>query len=251
MAYKVPKSHPRRDSILVRERLVKGFHDGLVCGEGLIAQGRGEAFDYLLGERTTRPAGKAAKAAAAAIILAKKPVISVNGNLAALCPAEVAGLAEEAGMLVEVNLFYRTEKRARAIGKALEKAGAKNVLGVKDAEKNIPGLGSERGRTSKQGIHSADLVLVSMEDGDRTEALKRMGKKVIAIDLNPLARTSKKADITVVDNVTRAFPRIAGEVRKMKGKPALARRVLAGHDNKGLLRESLRLIKKRLETLSK
>ena len=33
-----------------------------------------------------------------------------------------------------------------------------------------------------------------------------MGKKVIAIDLNPLSRTAKKATLTIVDEVTRALP---------------------------------------------
>ena len=31
----------------------------------------------------------------------------------------------------------------------------------------------------------ADTVLVPLEDGDRTEALVKMGKTVVAIDLNP------------------------------------------------------------------
>ncbi len=38
----------------------------------------------LLGEKTTSNAKNAIKAAAAALILAKNPVISVNGNTAAL-----------------------------------------------------------------------------------------------------------------------------------------------------------------------
>lgn len=50
------------------------------------------------------------------------------------------------------------------------------------------------------------MVLVPLEDGDRTEALRRMGKTVIAIDLNPLSRTSRAANITIVDNVIRAVP---------------------------------------------
>ena len=52
----IPKSHPRAKSLLIREKLVDGFDNGLVAKEGLLAQGRGEAFDYLLGEKT----GKAA-----------------------------------------------------------------------------------------------------------------------------------------------------------------------------------------------
>ena len=56
MSGKIPSSHPRLKSLLVREKLVNGFLRGLVAAEGLIAHGRGEAFDYLLGERTTESA---------------------------------------------------------------------------------------------------------------------------------------------------------------------------------------------------
>ena len=76
----IPKSHPRAKSLLIREKLVNGFDNGLVAKEGLLAQGRGEAFDYLLGEKTGKAAKHAIKAAAAQLLLADMPVISVNGN---------------------------------------------------------------------------------------------------------------------------------------------------------------------------
>ena len=47
------KSHPRLDSLLIREKLVKGFDNNLVAKEGLL-HGRGETFDYLLGEKTSK-----------------------------------------------------------------------------------------------------------------------------------------------------------------------------------------------------
>ena len=47
----IPRSHPRAKSLLIRKKLVEGFDNGLVAKEGLLAQGRGEAFDYLLGEK--------------------------------------------------------------------------------------------------------------------------------------------------------------------------------------------------------
>ena len=59
----IPKSHPRAKSLLIREKLVSGFDSGLVAKEGLLAQGRGEAFDYLLGEKTGKSAKTAIKAA--------------------------------------------------------------------------------------------------------------------------------------------------------------------------------------------
>ena len=110
----IPKSHPRAKSLLIREKLVSGFDKGLVAKEGLLAQGRGEAFDYLLGEKTGKLAKLAIKSAAAQILLAKSPVISVNGNIAALCPKEVVKLAHQTGSKIEVNLFYANEKRRQS-----------------------------------------------------------------------------------------------------------------------------------------
>ena len=54
-------------------------------------------------------------------------------------------------------------------------------------------------------IDAKDVVLVPLEDGDRTIALKKAKKKIITFDLNPLSRTARTADITIVDNVTRAM----------------------------------------------
>ena len=58
----------------------------------------------------------------------------------------------------------------------------------------------------------ADVVLVPLEDGDRCEALTSLGKQVIAVDLNPLSRTSRKATVTIVDEVSRAFRRLVSEL---------------------------------------
>ncbi len=69
----VPKNHPRYFSLVIREKLVEGFKNGLVAPEGLIAHGRGESFDYLLGEKTTQPALKSINAASALFILANFP----------------------------------------------------------------------------------------------------------------------------------------------------------------------------------
>jgi hypothetical protein len=52
----VPGSHPRHESLQAREALVEGVEDGYVAQQGLIAHGRGEAFDYLVGEETSPPA---------------------------------------------------------------------------------------------------------------------------------------------------------------------------------------------------
>ena len=202
----IPKSHPRAASLYIREKLVQGYRSGLVVEEGLMAHGRGETFDYLIGEKTSKNALKAIKAAAKALVLAKSPVISVNGNFAALCPKEIVSLAKIVNAKIEVNLFYVSEKRKKAIANLLRKYGAKKILGLdtKNSTK-IPRLDSARRIVDKDGIFSADLVLVPLEDGDRTLALKKFGKKVITFDLNPLSRTAQSADITIVDNVIRGM----------------------------------------------
>lgn len=240
---KIPDTHPRAESLRTRELLVDGHRRGLVALEGLIAHGRGEAFDYLIGERTTEAAKAATHAAAALLLLSNRPVISVNGNLAALCPREVVKLANVTGAGIEVNLFYRTSEREKGIKEELENHGAVNVLGVgPNASASIPELQSERRRVDPKGILAADTVFVPLEDGDRTEALVRMGKKVITIDLNPLSRTAREASITIVDNVVRALPNLVEAASSLKGSQSL-REVYASFDNAKNLVESLATIR--------
>lgn len=111
----IPKSHPRLNSLLIREKLVKGFNNNLVAKEGLLAHGRGEAFDYLIGEKTSKSAKEAIKAAAFMLKNATNSVISVNGNFAALCPKEIIQLAKNTDSKIEVNLFYSSEKRKKQL----------------------------------------------------------------------------------------------------------------------------------------
>jgi len=231
----IPKSHPRYASLVLRERLVEGFRQGYVVPQGLIAHGRGEMFYYLLGERTTKEARAAERAAAALLLGAKRPVISVNGNVAALCPEEVVGLAEASGARIEVGLFHRSDERVSKIEQVLKRAGAKDVLGfLPDAR--IPGLESMRGLCCSEGIYSADVVLVPLEDGDRAEALSRMGKKTIAVDLNPMSRTARAATVTIVDEVSKAIPEVTRSVEDMEDDKAEVRRVLAKYDRDANLR---------------
>jgi len=202
----IPKSHPRATSLHIREKLVSGYKSGLVVEEGLLAHGRGEMFDYLIGEKTSKYALQAIKAASEALILAKSPVISVNGNFAALCPKEIVQLAKIVDAKIEVNLFYGTKERKKNIAKILKKNGAKEILGLNPKySRTIPKLDSARRIVDERGIFSADVVLIPLEDGDRTIALKEIGKKVITFDLNPLSRTAQTADITIVDNVIRGM----------------------------------------------
>jgi 4-phosphopantoate---beta-alanine ligase len=201
----IPKDHPRYRSLVVRESLARYAREGVVAMEGLIAHGRGEAFDYFLGERTSPSALLAARTAAALLRMARQPLISVNGNTAALAASEVAALQQVSGAQVEVNLFHRTEERVAQITRILGDAGA-TVLSGK-AERLLP-LSHERAWCLREGMYTADVVLVPLEDGDRCAALRSMGKQVIAIDLNPLSRTARNATVTIVDELTRALPRV-------------------------------------------
>ena len=245
----VPPNHPRAESLRLRERLITKFKEGIVAYSGLIAHGRGEAFDYLMDERTSKTALEAITAASAMLLTASNPVISVNGNTAALAAEETVKLACVTSSKIEVNLFYRSKRRELAIEKVLKKAGAEKVLGVgKNASAKIPELSSERRRVDPNGILVADVVLVPLEDGDRTEALVKMGKRVIAVDLNPLSRTAQTATITIVDNIVRAMPKLletVGRVRKLPRKEQ--EEIMRRFDNRKNLARSLIVIKENLE----
>jgi len=243
----IPKSHPRYESLITRDKIVNGVKQGITSNQGLIAQGRGEAFDYLIGEITTPSALNAEKTSAAMLILAKNPVISVNGNVAALVPEEIIRLSNAVNAPLEVNLYYRTEERFTKIIQYLGSHGAKNIRIKTDAL--IPGIEHERAKVDSSGIFSADVVLVPLEDGDRCKALVDMGKTVIAIDLNPLSRTSQTANVTIVDNVVRAIPnmtRFADEFGRSE-KYELEK-LIKGFDNKKNLADAIDNISKHLSS---
>jgi 4-phosphopantoate--beta-alanine ligase len=234
----IPKTHPRYHSLLTREKIAEGVKKGITSEIGLIAHGRGEAFDYLLGEKTTSSARRAERAAAAALLLASHPVISVNGNTAALLPEEIIALSKTTGAGIEANIFYYSKQRRRNIIKHLQRHGAVKLYTNTDAR--IPHLPHARAVVDSQGIYRADVVLVPLEDGDRCAALKNMGKTVIAIDLNPLSRTAKTADITIVDNITRAIPNMTAIAAELKNNTASElRRIVSEYENKQTLREAL------------
>ena len=248
----VESRHPRAESIRTRERLTHHVGTKVVALAGLIAQGRGEAFDYLLGEETTPASMKAITAAAAALILAEHPVLSVNGNAAALCAEALVRLSNTSGAMLEVNLFHRQPGREEAIEAVLREAGAQEVLGVGEtASASIGEVFSDRRRVDPRGIYSADVVFVPLEDGDRTEGLVRMGKTVIAVDLNPLSRTAQYATITIVDNLIRAAPLLVSEVERLKERDENELRgILSSYSNKEVLSMSMRIMERRLHALA-
>lgn len=258
--HRIPRDHPRYESLRIRQRMVSGAERGLAVREGLLAHGRGEAFDYLLGERTTPESRRASRAAAAALLLAQRPVLSVNGNVASLVSEDMVRLASAIpGAAIEVNLFHRTEERARKIGRELEAAAGKVCkrgraprvfAGGPDAR--LAGLSSDRARCHGAGMFSADVVLVPLEDGDRAGALRTAGKTVLAIDLNPLSRTARAADITIVDNIVRALPILVRDVERLRSAPRpRLRRLVAGFDNGANLRKAVGRMLRRLAALSR
>ncbi|MCK5774291.1 MAG: phosphopantothenate/pantothenate synthetase [Thermoplasmata archaeon] len=225
-----PESHPRYTSLMTRDKLVKGWEEGLVATQGLIAHGRGEAFDYLLGERTTEEGSLAERVSAAMLLSAEHPVISVNGNVGALVPEEIKLLSDALECPVEINIFHRTKERVSALADRMRDVGCRKVFGERP-DRNIPGLDHARAMCTNEGIFTADVVLVPLEDGDRCQALKDMGKRVITIDLNPLSRTARSADITIVDNLIRAVPAVTAFVRSMEKEPLLWEGIMENYDN--------------------
>ncbi|MDF9744038.1 4-phosphopantoate--beta-alanine ligase [Natrinema salsiterrestre] len=210
----IPEDHPRYQDLITRHRIEKGVEKGITHLQGMHAEGRGSAFDYLLGEETIPSANDAERAAAAQLLLADHPVLSINGNVAALVPAEMVALADATGADLEVNLFNRTPERLTAIAEHLREHGADDVKGL-EADARIPNLDHKRSKVDAEGIYEADVVLVPLEDGDRAEALDEMGKTEIVIDLNPLSRSPQVADVPIVDNIIRAVPAITEHAREL------------------------------------
>ncbi len=230
----IPPDHPRYRSLVARERIAGCARSGVVSLEGIAAHGRGEAFDYLLGEKTTDSALVAEKTAAAFLVSAKNPVISINGNTAALAAGLVRDLQQASGAGVEVNLFHRTGERMNLITSLLEEHGVMVLAGK--AERLLP-LSHDRALCLRHGIFGSDVVLVPLEDGDRCQALRSMGKVVIAIDLNPLSRTSRTASLTIVDELTRALPQITRSCRDLSNKHAA--KFIRECDNNRFLKSAL------------
>jgi 4-phosphopantoate--beta-alanine ligase len=203
----------------------------------------------LLGEKTISFALDSAKVAAAYLLKAKNPVISINGNVVALVAKECINLAESIPAKLEVNLFHRTDERVTRIINELIINGAKRIYGNK-ADAKIPFLDHARSLCDKEGIFSSDVVLVSLEDGDRCKALVNMGKIVIAIDLNPLSRTAKEANVTIVDNVTRAIPNINEWINNLKIEDKkYLEKLINSWDNKEMLKNVYTYLSKRLNSI--
>ena len=243
---KISEDHPRYRSLITRERMAAMVDDGIVSTTGLIAHGRGEAFDYLLGEVTVPEADLAERTAAALLLSAKRPVITINGNAAALAAKEMGDLARATGAQIEINLFHRSEARLVKVCDLVERETGLKVLG-REQDAVLDGIASERARCTSQGLLSADVVLIPLEDGDRAEAMAKVGKKVISIDLNPLSRTTLAADVAVVDELTRAVPNITRWANGLKGRPQETMDILSAFRNQENLAAVMRRMVQGLE----
>ena len=237
----IPSTHPRAQSLERRHRLVEGIRSGLTSEAGLIAHGRGEAFDYLLGEHTWPFAKQAIAAASASLLLAKHPVFSLNGNVAALAAPDVVRLQEQLpNMGIEVNIFHYSQQRAMKIRDYMVSLGAKTVLLAEPGSRlELAGIQSERRHMHAEGIAKADVVFVPLEDGDRCEALVVSGRQVVTVDLNPMSRTSSRANITIVDELTRVLPVLCQQIAVDRSiESGLLQKRLAKYDNASIRRSA-------------
>lgn len=252
MTPEVPKNHPRYESLVTREKIIEGMHQKIVAEAGLIAHGRGEAFDYILGESSPAFALKQEKLAIIHLVQAEHPVISINGNVAVLCPVEIVQLSHVLEAPLEINLFYRRPEREDAIKSVLEKAGAQKIYGIDPSKQEIiPEISHQRRIVDSRGVGRSDCVFVPLEDGDRTMALRKLGKDVVTVDLNPLSRTSLTATVSITNNVIRAIKEMlsfATEYKKMNVSELEEEK--NQFNNRLLLQEALRFMSSRLEELA-
>ena len=120
----VPESHPRKDSLSARQKIVDGTKRGLLADSAMIAHGRGEAFDYLLGEKTTESATMAIRRVATLLTSAERPVISTNGNTAVLAGESMIRVAAVVGcpgcfLYLESSGILSLKRRVLASSKAI------------------------------------------------------------------------------------------------------------------------------------
>ena len=120
---------------------------------------------------------------------------------------DIVQLCKKRKIPIEINIFYRSKKRIEAIKSHLTNFNPFMLFGYDENHLvEIENLKSDRRIVDKRGIAVADVVFVPLEDGDRAEILKENGKTIITVDLNPLSRTAKMSDVTIIDNIVRVVP---------------------------------------------
>ncbi|RAP53467.1 MAG: hypothetical protein BZ138_00835 [Methanosphaera sp. rholeuAM270] len=243
------KDHPRYESLVYREKIVEAHKNGILADSGMIAHGRGETFDYLIGEKTTENSHNTIEVSGCYFLTSKHPILSVNGNTTALVAEEIAELSGLLDIPVEINLYYRTPERIKNIERIYKNLGVNEILGTdEDDFIDTPELNGPRSPVSIEGINRADLVFIPLEDGDRAEKLSRLDKTIVNVDLNPLSRTAQTSTVTIVDNIVRVMPLLIESVKKyMDYDRQLLTRRINEFDNKKNLDNAIHDIIKRFE----
>jgi len=236
------------DTRKTKEKIINGVKQGITSVNGLLSEGRGEIFDILMNRTLSSRSMPSIEVSVAQLLLAKNPVISVNGNTAVIVPKELIELSNTINAPLEVNLFYRSDERVKNVVEYLKKNGADVVLGAGDQTVRLEEIEHARGLVDERGIKVADTILVALEDGDRAEKLISMGKKIIAIDLNPFSRTANMASITIVGNVLDVIPAMISYAKQMKNmKREELDEIVKNFDNKEILRCQVKIFVERLE----
>jgi len=74
--------------------------------------------------------------------------------------------------------------------------------------------------------------------------LSKSGKSIITIDLNPLSRTSKMSDVSIVDNVVRSIPFMSKIAKDLKQQNTnLLKDLIKDFNNEDNLKDSLNMFK--------
>jgi 4-phosphopantoate--beta-alanine ligase len=230
----------------MRKRITNGMKLGLATEAALLAHGRGEAFDYLLGEKTHSFALDAIQTASALILCAKHPVLSVNGSSASLAGLEIAELVNIYDPLtVEVNLFYHSDERSQRIAQHLRELGVSHVVeSCSESSLELTDIQHARRRMHPEGIAQADVVLVALEDGDRCQSLVDAGKTVIVIDLNPMSRSAQTGYVTIVDELTRVLNCLALQIKIDKNEEQITlQKRISEYDNGKILTSAINSIR--------
>ena len=199
-------SHPRYASLLRRHLIEEAAAEGLLAGSAMIAHGRGEAYDYLLGERTTASAASATREAYARLRAAKHPVISVNGNTVALAGRDLLHLAASLSCPVEVNIFYRTQARMDGLISRLERWCEEDGLDVevlgRRTDGRIAGLEGPRAQCDAAGIAAATWCWSPWKTATVAKRWWRWARRC-SWWISTLSRTARTASVTIVDEVGR------------------------------------------------
>jgi len=114
-------------------------------------------------------------------------------------------------------------------------------------------IASDRAKRRQNGIFQADVVFVPLEDGDKAQALTKLGKTVLTVDLNPLSSNcSSKVPLQSSNEVTRAFKNLVSFAKHWKSETNHDELDLlkTTFDNLENLKASYALMQKRLRSLA-